>query len=97
MADVRIYQPTRNAMQSGRANSRHWVLEFEPTAGQTDPLMGWAGASDTRGQVRLTFETKEAAVAYAERNGLTHRVQEPAKRRVQPKSYSANFAYDRIL
>jgi len=95
MADVRIYQPTKNAMQSGRANSSRWVLEFEPSARETDPLMGWVGSSDTRGQLRLKFETKEGAIAYATKHGLAYRVQEPCKRKVQPKNYSANFAYDR--
>ncbi len=95
MADVRIYQPTKNAMQSGRANTRKWVVEYEPALVETDPLMGWVGSSDTRGQLRLRFATKEAAIAYATKKGLDYRVQEPRKRRVRPKNYSANFAFDR--
>ena len=96
MADVRIYQPTKNAMQSGRANSKRWVLEFEPGRKQTDSLMGWVGSADTRNQLKLRFASKEAAIAYADKHGLDYVVQEPKKRRVQPKSYAANFAYDRI-
>lgn len=92
MTAVRIYQPAKTAMQSGRAKTRRWVLEFEPAAPKvTDPLMGWIGSSDVGGQVRLRFEDREAAIAYAERNGLTYRVQEPHERRVRPRSYADNF------
>ena len=70
MADVRIYQPTKNAMQSGRANSKRWVLEFEPGRKQTDSLMGWVGSADTRNQLKLRFASKEAAIAYADKHGL---------------------------
>ena len=63
---ARIYQRIKNAMQSGRARTRHWIAEFEPgDRKQPDPLMGWNGSRDTRGQVKLTFETKEAAIDWA--------------------------------
>lgn len=97
MSDVRIYQPAKNAMQSGRANTQKWVLEFEPgCAKQADPLMGWIGSTDTRDQVCMKFDTKEQAVAFAEKNGLSYRVQDPCQRRLQPKSYAARFAFDRV-
>ncbi|MBC8268153.1 MAG: ETC complex I subunit [Rhodospirillaceae bacterium] len=97
MSQVRIYQPTKNAMQSGRAKLGGWVLEHEPCAATlADPLMGWIGSDDTRGQVRLGFETRDEAVAFAKRNGLNYTITEPKVRRVKPKDYSANFAYDRI-
>ena len=67
---ARIYQPPKNAMQSGRAGTHEWVLEFERLSPQRpDPLMGWIGSSDTQQQVRLTFATREEAVAYAEKQG----------------------------
>ena len=63
---ARIYRPAKNAMQSGPALGKDWVLEFEPaSARKPDPLMGWSSSSDMNGQVRLSFETKEEAVAYA--------------------------------
>src|SRR3990170_296944 len=75
---ARIYKPSRNAMQSGHARSQHWVLEFEPEAARgIEPLMGWTSSGDMRQQLRLNFDTKEEAVAYAERNGLPYRVFEP--------------------
>ena len=63
---ARIYQPARTAMQSGTAKTHGWVLEFAPSeAREVDPLMGWTGSADTQSQVRLRFESKEAALAYA--------------------------------
>ncbi|MDN2564991.1 ETC complex I subunit [Aquibium sp. A9E412] len=93
---ARIYSPSRTAMQSGSAKTGHWVLEFEPETPRTiDPLMGYTSSRDMRRQVRLTFETKEEAVAYARRNGIAFRLEEakPPKRR--QISYAENFRYDR--
>lgn len=98
MPQVRIYRPSKNAMQSGRANEHSWLLEYEPTDRKSpDPLMGWNGSRDTRSQLRMRFPTKEAAVAYAEREGLTYSVAEdrPAKV-VKPKNYADNFAFNRV-
>ncbi len=97
MSDVVIYQPAKNAMQSGRANARQWRLEFETSQARTfDPVMGWTGGRETDGQVHLGFGSKDEAVAFAEKNGLTYQVQEPHVRRVRPKNYSDNFSYTRI-
>ncbi len=94
--EARLFKPARTAMQSGRGNTNRWILEHEPQEpGLPDPLMGWPASGDTNRQVRLSFETKEAALAYARRHGLTCRLQEPQKRRIRPKSYAANFSYDR--
>ena len=96
MADVRIYKPTKTAMQSGRRNTRSWVLEYEPGAAkETDPLMGWVGSADTKGQVRLKFQSKEEAVSFAQKNGLTYQLREPKPRRIRPKSYAENFGFHR--
>ncbi len=89
---VRIFQPSKTAMQSGRANTRAWILRFEPSAPKiTDPLMGWIGSADTRAQLRLTFASREDAIAYAERNGFAYIIDEPQARRIRPKSYAENF------
>ncbi|MBO6783231.1 MAG: ETC complex I subunit [Alphaproteobacteria bacterium] len=93
---ARIFQPAKTAMQSGRAKTRKWVLEFEPTRRQQlDPMMGWPGAGDTMSQVRLTFDTRKEAEAHAKRLELDYVVQEPKERRIKPKAYADNFAYDR--
>ena len=94
---ARIYKPSANAMQSGGA-SEHWVLEFEPgERRQIDPLMGWTGSGDMSSQVKLRFDSKEAAQAYAAKHGLAAQVFEPAQKRmtVRPMGYSANFAHGR--
>jgi hypothetical protein len=98
MPAVRIYRPAKNAMQSGRANARWWVVEFEPTDRKTpDPLMGWNGSRDTLAQVRMRFESKAEAVAFAKREGLSFTLidERPAKA-VKPKSYADNFRFDRV-
>ena len=95
---VRIYQPPKSAMQAGRAKTDRWALEFEPeSARQLDPLMGWTSSRDTKGQVRLWFDSKDEAIAYARNKGLMYTVEEARPRSVRPKSYAANFARNRIL
>ena len=84
-------------MQSGRANATRWLLEYDPAdAQETDPLMGWAGSRDTNRQLKLWFDTKEEATAYAVRKGLEYTVDEPHERILKPKSYSDNFAFRRV-
>ena len=93
MTDVRIYQPAPNAMQTGPGGRRKWVLEHLPGAAkEIDPLMGWVGSADTGGQVRLKFDSRDEAVAFAEKTGLTYHVTEPNARRVQRKNYAAQFS-----
>lgn len=95
---ARIYQPAKTAMQSGTAKTHNWVLEFAPaSAREVDPLMGWTSSDDMQSQVRLRFKTKEAAVEYAEENGIEADVQEPKKRRanIRPGGYGENFATGR--
>ena len=91
---ARIYQPARTAMQQGRAKTRTWVLEWEPSEPRrADALMGWIGSGDTQRQVRLTFESKEAAIEYADGNGLAYVVREPKTRIIKTKSYADNFRW----
>ncbi|HWL56704.1 MAG TPA: ETC complex I subunit [Paracoccus sp. (in: a-proteobacteria)] len=95
---VRIYKPSRNAMQSGTARSKNWVLEFPAAdAREIDPLMGWTSSDDTQSQVRLRFATREQAEDYAREQGLDFEVMEPQIRaaNVRPRGYGENFATDR--
>jgi len=97
MARARIFRPAKNAMQSGRAQLRKWVLEYEPaTPRRPDPLMGWATAEDTLDQVSLRFATLDEAVAYADKHGLDYTVITPHQEAEKPKSYADNFRYDRV-
>jgi len=96
MATARIFRPSKTAMQSGRAGTRRWILEYEPaTPREPDPLMGWASARDTLNQVRLKFATLDEAKLFAERKGLDYTVVEPQERTFKPKSYADNFRYER--
>ena len=97
MPSARIYQPTKDASQSGLARTKLWLLEFDQTAPrETDPLMGWTGSSDMLQQVRLEFETQDEAIAYAKRAGIAYRVEEPAKPVLRKGlSYSDNFKFNR--
>ena len=95
---ARIYQPARNAMQSGTGKTKHWVLEFAPASRrEVDPLMGWTSSSDTQAQVKLKFDSKEAALEYAEEHGLEAVVQDPHKRKpnIRAGGYGENFATNR--
>ncbi len=95
---ARIYRPARNAMTSGMAKTRKWVLEYAPAnAREIDPLMGWTSSVDTQSQVRLKFDSKEAAIAYAEANGLSVQINDPKPRGANIRSggYGENFATNR--
>ncbi len=92
---VKIYQPAKTAMQSGRGGTRRWVIEFEPGARLPESLMGWTSSADTRAQVRLRFESKEEVIAFAKKKGLMYSVQEPHQRKIRPKAYADNFRPDR--
>jgi hypothetical protein len=95
---ARIYQQPRNAMQSGQANTHEWVLEFEPAEPRRpDPLMGWSGSADTQAQVRLKFDSRDEAVAYAEANGVAYVVELPHPKRFRPKAYADNFKFARAF
>ncbi len=94
---ARIYKPSKTATQSGQAGTRRWLLAFEPSSPrQIDTLMGWSSSSDTRQQLRLWFDSREDAEAYAKRQGIPYTVEEPkeAKRRII--SYSDNFKANRV-
>jgi uncharacterized protein YcsI (UPF0317 family) len=93
---ARIYKPARTAMQSGRANTKDWVLDYEPEEPRVvESLMGWTSSGDMKQQVRLRFSSKEEAVAYCKRNGIPCRVFEEKPQGRQIQSYADNFAYTR--
>ena len=89
---ARIFQRSKNAMQSGMARADEWVLEFESHAARRpDPLMGWSGGADPQAQVSLTFESLDAAKRYAERYGIDYHLVPPATRKLRLQSYADNF------
>lgn len=95
---ARIYQPAKTAMQSGTAKTKGWILEFAPaSAREVDPLMGWTSSDDTQAQVKLRFDSREAAEAYATAKGIEFEVIEPKARKpvIRARGYGENFATDR--
>lgn len=89
---VRIYQPSRNAMQSGRGKTQSWVLEYElETQRRPEPLMGWTSAGDTLGQVRLKFPGAADAVAFAEKKGWEYSLSGAHERNLVARNYVDNF------
>lgn len=95
---ARIYQPSKTAMSSGTAKTKGWVLEFAPASARSvDPLMGWTSSDDMNSQVRLSFDTRKAAEAYAASKGIDVTVQTPKTRKpnIRARGYGENFATDR--
>jgi hypothetical protein len=89
---VRIYQPAKSTTQSGQGKNGTWLLAFPAAAARSaDPLMGWVSSADTQQQLRLTFPSAEAAIAYAKSKGLAYEVQAPATRALKLQSYADNF------
>lgn len=94
---VKIYKPSKTAMQSGRGGTDEWRLELDRAeAVVVDPLMGWSGSANTAKQVALSFATKEEAIAYAEREGLAYTVVEPTAAKTAKRTYADNFKYGRV-
>ena len=92
---ARIFQPPKSAMQSGRAKAQGWMLVFEPSEAKVlDPLTGWYGSGDMLGQVRLHFDTREQAVAYAQAQGIAYEVEAPpAPRRDEAQGLCREFPF----
>jgi hypothetical protein len=89
---ARIYKRPKNAMQSGKALTDQWILDFAPLeAKRPDPLMGWAGSGDTQSQIQLKFATLEDAQAYAAKYGIEAVVHQPPPRKLKLQAYADNF------
>ena len=91
MRKVKIYKPTRSAMQSGKRKTKNWLLEFDTSNTGVNFLMGWETSTDTMSEVKLEFKTKEQAINYAKKNNIDYYLIEPQKRKIIKKSYSDNF------
>ena len=93
---ARIYRPARTAMQSGTAKTERWLLEYEPEQPrQIEPLMGWTSSGDMKSQLKLWFDSEAEAVAYAARNGIPYRVEQPNEPTRRTVAYSDNFKFSR--
>ena len=91
MKKAKIYKPTKTAMQSGKRNTKNWLLEFDTLNTGINPLMGWETSNDTMSEVKLQFSTKEQAINYAKKNNIIYYIVEPKEHKIIKKSYSDNF------
>ena len=98
MSKAKIYNPSKTSMQSGRAKTAKWILEFTRKAPAIpDPLMGWQSSGDTQNQVKIFFSSKEAAIQYAEKHSVDYHVVTPQTRKLKIKTYANNFSADRKI
>ena len=89
---IKIYKPSKTAMQSGRGNTRKWIAEYKSDVSTAkDTLMGWTSSIDTKSQIKLFFDTKKQAIEWAKKNNYQFYIEENHKRKIEPKSYSSNF------
>ena len=57
--------------------------------------MGWTQTTDTSGQVQIAFDTREEAVAFAQRQGIAFEIIPEPKVKKVVKAYADNFAFGR--
>lgn len=89
---AKIYQPAKTAMQSGRGNTKNWLLEFIPESARTiDPVMGWTGSDDTQTQLKMKFASLEDAEKYAKLHKIDYIVIQPKSAKPKIQAYAANF------
>jgi len=91
MKKAKIYKPSKTAMQSGKRNTKKWLLKFDTLDTEINPLMGWVSSKDTMSEVNLEFSSKEEAINYVKKNNIDYYVVEPEKSKIIKKSYSDNF------
>ena len=91
MNKAKIYSPAKTSMQSGRGKLEKWILEFNREDLEKDFIMGWDSSSDTKKQIKITFETKDEAIAYAKKKNISYSIIEPNNRKIIIKSYADNF------
>ena len=97
MRVAKIYKPAKNRDAIRPEKTEGWVLDY-PRGGRVsaEPLMGWQASADTARQVKLRFDSAEAAVAYCEARNIAYEVVKPKQRKLRMKAYADNFAYTRV-
>ena len=91
MRKAKIYKPSQTVMQSGKRNTKKWMLEFDTLNTGVNPLMGWESSQDTMSEVKLEFSSKDEAINYVKKNNIEYYIVEPQKQKIIKKSYTDNF------
>ena len=93
---IKIYKPSKTAMQSGIGKTKKWLAEYiSDTDNIKDSLMGWNSSSYTKEQIKIFFDTKEQAIEWSKKNNEQFIVIEPKERKIKPKNYASNFDMNR--
>ena len=96
MRVAKIYKPAKTAMQSGRGKTKSWVLEHPRASKVTpEPLMGWQASADTTRQVRLYFDSSDAAIVYCKAHNIAYELVKPNQRKLQMK-HKRSFRHHNI-
>ncbi|KAJ8545981.1 hypothetical protein K7X08_018564 [Anisodus acutangulus] len=93
---VVIFSPARTASQQGSGKVGRWKINFMSTQKWENPLMGWTSTGDPYANVgdsALTFESAEAAKAFAEKHGWEYTVKKRHTPLLKIKSYADNFKW----
>ncbi|GMY17378.1 NADH dehydrogenase [ubiquinone] iron-sulfur protein 4, mitochondrial-like [Fagus crenata] len=93
---VIIYSPARTATQQGSGKVGRWKINFLSTQKWENPLMGWTSTGDPYanvGEAGLSFDSEEAAKAFAEKYGWDYVVKNRHTPILKPKSYAENFKW----
>lgn len=89
---AKIYKPAKNAMQSGKAKTKNWILEFRSENTRcVDELMGWTGNSDTKAQLKMKFETLDEAEKFAQSHNIDYIIITPKQPKLIKQAYADNF------
>ena len=93
---IKIYKPSKTAMQSGLGKSKKWLAEYISDSDNfKDSLMGWNSSLDTQTQIKVFFDTKEQALTWVKKNNYQFFVEEKKNKKIKPKSYASNFDVNR--
>ncbi|MFS7948960.1 putative NADH:ubiquinone reductase (H(+)-translocating) [Helianthus anomalus] len=93
---VLIYSPARTATQQGSGKVGKWKINFLSTQKWENPLMGWTSTGDPYanvGEAGLSFNSVEAAKAFAEKHGWEYEVKKHHTPIIKAKSYADNFKW----
>ncbi|CAN6583069.1 unnamed protein product [Malus baccata var. baccata] len=93
---VIIYSPARTASQQGSGKVGRWKINFLSTQKWENPLMGWTSTGDPYanvGEAGLSFESEEAAKAFAEKHGWDYTVRKRHTPLLKVKAYADNFKW----
>merc|ERR1711871_961506 len=97
---VTIAPKQHKTLQSAEKLSHIWMITWEHQERWMNPLMGWTSSADPLSNVRLSFDSKEEAIAFADRNGWKYKVRAAIK--MQPAEnfgkikYAQNFLSNKI-